>query len=51
MPRRAAAAQRCVGGDQRTEMSNKGLTFTNDVICYKELIDKEETAKRTWKGK
>ena len=32
-------------------MSNNSLAFTDSVICYKELIDKEETAKRTWKQK
>ena len=32
-------------------MSNNGLTFTDSVICYKELIDKEDTARRTWKAK
>ena len=32
-------------------MSNNGLTYTDSVICYKELIDKEDTARRTWKGK
>jgi len=25
--------------------------FTDSVICYKELIDKEETTKRQWRGK
>ena len=30
-------------------MSNNGLTFTDSVICYKELIDKEDTARRSWK--
>ena len=28
---------------------NAGLTFTDSVICYKELIEKEDTARRTWK--
>jgi len=32
-------------------MANGGLTFTDSVICYKELIEKEDTARRTWKDK
>ena len=32
-------------------MSNNGLTYTDSVICYKELIDKEDTARRLWKDK
>ena len=32
-------------------MSNNALTYTDSVICYKELIDKEDTARRTWKQK
>ena len=32
-------------------MSNNALTFTDSVICYKELIDKEDTARRVWKDK
>ena len=41
------------GGRARppTSMSNNALTYTDSVICYKELIDKEETAKRQWKDK
>jgi hypothetical protein len=35
----------CVG------MSNNGLQYTDSVICYKELIDKEDTSRRTWKAK
>lgn len=27
------------------------LAFTDSVICFKELIDKEDTARRTWKAK
>ena len=34
-----------------TTMSNNNMTFTNDVICYKELIDKEDTGRREWKAK
>merc|ERR1711871_493982 len=36
---------------KRGAMSNNTLTFTDSVICYKELIDKEVTARRTWKQK
>ena len=32
-------------------MSNNALTFTDSVICYKELIEKEDTSRRTWKEK
>ena len=32
-------------------MSNNALTFTDSVICYKELIDKEDTARREWKNR
>ena len=32
-------------------MSGNSLMFTDSVICFKELIDKEETAKRQWRGK
>lgn len=32
-------------------MSNAMITYTDSVICYKELIDKEDTARRTWKSK
>lgn len=32
----------------RVTMSNNNMTFTNDVICYKELIDKEDTGRRQW---
>jgi len=32
-------------------MSNNSLCFTDSVICYKELIDKEDTARRTWREK
>ena len=28
---------------------NAGLTFTDSVICYKELIEKEDTARRVGK--
>lgn len=32
-------------------MSNAMITYTDAVICYKELIEKEDTARRTWKEK
>lgn len=32
-------------------MATNSLMFTDSVICYKELIDKEETTKRQWRGK
>ena len=32
-------------------MSGNTMTFTNDVICWKELIDKEQTGHRVWKEK
>ena len=32
-------------------MSNNTMTFTNDVICYKELIGKEDTGRRVWKDR
>ena len=32
-------------------MSNNTMTFTSDVICYKELIDKEDNGRRIWKDK
>ena len=32
-------------------MSNNALTFTDSVICYKELIEKEDGSRRSWKEK
>jgi len=32
-------------------MSNNTMTFTNDVICYKELTDKEDTARRMYQSR
>lgn len=32
-------------------MSNAMITYTDAVICYKELIEKEDTARRMWKEK
>jgi len=32
-------------------MSQNSLTFTDSVICYKELIGKEDASRRSWKEK
>jgi len=32
-------------------MSNTKLTYTDSVICYKELIEKEDATRRDWAGK
>ena len=36
---------------KQAPMANNSLMFTDSVICFKELIEKEDMARRTWREK